>query len=81
MAVALNVDIFDQNGRVVVRHVFFGDDEKEAQESKRHHLETCSYFRQADAEDRTGEFVEEIDDEDVPSEADYEDEEEEAEDE
>ena len=81
MATALNVDIFDVNGRVIVRHVFFGEDEAEAEELKQSHLKACGQFRQADAENRTGEFTEEIDDEDVPTEADYEDEEDEEEDE
>jgi hypothetical protein len=81
MAIALNVDIFDADGRVIVRHVFFGEDEAEAEELKQAHLKACSEFRAADAEGRTGEFTEDIDDEDVPTEADYEEEEEEAEDE
>lgn len=81
MAIALNVDIFDENGRVIVRHVFFGEDDAEAEEFKQAHLKVCSQFRQADAEGCTGEFTEDIDDEDVPSEADYKEEDDETEDE
>lgn len=80
MATALNVDIFDADGRVIVRHVFFGENDAEAERLKQAHFKACSEFRTADAEGRTGEFTEEIDDDDVPSESDYEDEEDEEED-
>lgn len=74
MAVALNVDIFEEDGEVAVRHTFFADSEEEAQEVKQEHMAHCEQLRKADAEGRTGEWSEEIDDDDVPNEEDYEEE-------
>lgn len=72
MPVALNVDIFEDDGSVKVRHVFFGEDEDEAQEAMEDHMESCHALRTAEEEGRTGMFTEPIDDDELPSEADYE---------
>lgn len=77
MAIALNVDVWDEDGEVVVRHVFFGATETEADERKEAHMAQCKCFRKADAESRTGEFTEEIDEDEIPTEDDYDDEDEE----
>jgi hypothetical protein len=42
------------------------------------HAAQCHEFQAAESEGRTGEFTEEIDDDDVPSEDDYEEEDEES---
>jgi hypothetical protein len=77
MAVALNVDLFDDDGQVIVRLVFFGETEEDAEEKRDSHMQKCPEFRRADTQDRTREFTEEIDAAEIPSEDDYEEEEEE----
>ncbi len=76
MAVALNVDVWDEDGEVLVRHVFFGATEEEAEEKRDAHMAQCVMFRKADAESRTGEFTEEIDEDEIPTEDDYDEDEE-----
>jgi hypothetical protein len=75
VAIALNVDIFDDDGQAVVRHVFFGGTDEEAEEKRQDHSRQDVSLRRADVEDRTREFTEDIDDSEIPSEDDYEEEE------
>jgi hypothetical protein len=54
MPVELNSFIKEKDSdRILVRHCFYGRDEAEAEKFKRHHLESCEYFRAAEAEHRT----------------------------
>lgn len=50
-----------EDGRVIVAHTFFGKNEAEAEKWKKHHLESCEYFRAAEKEGRTLEVTEELD--------------------
>jgi len=61
-----------ENGRVIVGHIFFGKDEAEAEKWKKHHLESCEYFRAANREGRTIEFSAELDDLPEPEQEDLE---------
>lgn len=47
--------------RILVEHTFFGKDDDEARKWKKHHLEACEYYRAAEAEGRTIEILEDID--------------------
>jgi hypothetical protein len=75
MAFELIVDTFDSDG-IVVRHTFYGDTEADAEARKADHVAACPSLRRAEQEGRAFEFVEEIGDDEVPAEDDYEDEDE-----
>lgn len=79
MAVALTVDIFDDDDEHLVRHVFYGHTEEEAEEKREAHAKQCHEFRTAEEEDRVYEFMEEVLDSEVPDVEDYEEEDEEEE--
>lgn len=60
MATALH-SFIKENGRVIVSHTFYGKTEGEAEKWKKHHLESCEYYRAAEKEGRTLEVTEELD--------------------
>ena len=67
MAYKITVYIVDPGDKKIhVEHSFYGKDRAEAERMKAHHLEACSYFRQAEANGYTDETAEEIDQEDWP---------------
>lgn len=77
MAYALEVYIVDAGDETIkVMHTFFGKTEREARTYYREHLASCEYFRAAEKAGRVIEDLEEIDDEDLPDPADFEQEEE-----
>lgn len=57
-----------EDGRVIVAHTFFGKNEDEAEKWKKHHLDSCEYFRAAEKEGRTIEFSEELEELPEPTE-------------
>jgi hypothetical protein len=75
MAFALEVMIIDAGDETIkVAHVFYGTTKREVETYKREHEASCEYFRAAVKEGRTIEELEEIDDDELPDPADYEDE-------
>jgi hypothetical protein len=78
MAVALEVMIIDGGDRTIkVQHTFYGLTEREARGYYREHESSCTYFASAVREGRVIEEIEEMDDDELPTEADYEDDEDE----
>jgi hypothetical protein len=78
MAYILRVYILDAGDRMIkVEHDFFGTTLAEADTYYKEHLGSCEYFAAAVREDRVIEEVEEVDADELPSEADFEEEEEE----
>ena len=73
------IDAGDDTIKVV--HQFYGLTKKEVETYKKHHLETCDYFRSAEKDGRTVETLEEIDAGELPTESDYTEEEDEEEEE
>ena len=77
MAYLLEVAIIDGGDDAVkVVHQFYGLTEREVETYKREHLAGCEYFRTAQREGRTVEDLEEIDESELPTAEDYEEEEE-----
>lgn len=73
MAIALEVYIVDGgDGTIKVQHVFYGSTEREARTYYREHLTSCEYFRAAQKEGRVFEEVEQIDEDDLPTPEDFE---------
>jgi hypothetical protein len=61
MAHRITVWIVDPGDKKIhVEHVFYGKDKAEAERMKAHHLDACSYFRQAETAGYTDEEAEEI---------------------
>ncbi len=50
-----------RGGKILVRHCFYGETAEEAEKWKRHHLESCEYFRAAEKEGRTIDIPVEVD--------------------
>jgi len=72
MAFCLEIAIVDGGDQTIkVVHQFFGYSEREVETYKREHLASCEYFRSAERDGRTIEELEEIDESELPSEADY----------
>lgn len=77
MAYLLEVAIEDGgDGSIKVVHQFYGRTEREVETYKREHLASCEYFRAAEREGRTFEDLEHIDNDELPTAQDYEEEEE-----
>ena len=53
--------------RIYLKHVFFGRTKEECLAVKGEHLESCEYFRAAEAEGRTDDQWEQIDAADLPT--------------
>jgi hypothetical protein len=67
MAYALHVYIVNPDDEeIYVEHIFYGETQADARHVKKEHLESCEYFRKAEAEGRTDEEMLEIEDEDWP---------------
>jgi hypothetical protein len=67
MAYQLTVWIVNPDDeKIYVEHNFFGETKADAEHVKREHLESCEYFRAAQAEGRTVESGEEIESSDWP---------------
>lgn len=67
MAYRITVSIIDPGDRKIhVEHLFYGATESDALTAKRHHLQSCSYFRDAERDGFTDEEIEEIADRDWP---------------
>lgn len=78
VAFLLEVAIVDGGDNTIkVVHQFYGMTRKEVETYRREHLSNCGYFRSAENDDRTIEELEEIEDSELPTPDDYEDEEEE----
>lgn len=76
MAFILEVLIVDPGDHTIkVGHSFYGVTEEECRTYLREHTESCEYFRSAVKEDRVIEFLEEIEDSDLPQAEDFEEEE------
>lgn len=74
MAYLLRVAIIDGGDRTIkVVHEFYGLSEREVDTYKTEHLGNCAYFRSAEAEGRTVEYIEEIVSSELPKAADFED--------
>jgi hypothetical protein len=70
---ALTVDVFNDEGSILVRHVFYGEDEAEAKQAMMDHRAVDSSMLAAEkAGNVVGEFSEEIEDDEVPDLMDYE---------
>jgi len=79
MAYELEVAIIDGGDRTIkVVHLFYGLTVREVETYKREHLASCEYFRSAEKEGRTVEELSEIDDDELPTEEDYDEEEDES---
>lgn len=77
MAYLLEVAIVDGGDKTIkVVHQFYGLSRKEVETYRREHLSNCGYFRSAEEDDRTYEELEEIEDSELPTAEDYEDEDE-----
>ncbi len=77
MAYELEVAIIDGGDQTIkVVHLFYGLTEREVETYKREHLASCEYFRAAEREGRTVEELSEIPNDELPTEEDYEEEEE-----
>lgn len=77
MAYVLEVAIIDGGDNTIkVVHQFFGLTATEVETYKREHLGSCEYFRSAERDGRTVEELERIDDDELPTPEDYEDEDE-----
>jgi hypothetical protein len=73
MAFCLEVAIIDGGDRTIkVVHQFYGYTETEVETYKREHLGSCEYFRSAEQAGRTIEELEEVDESEMPTEEDYE---------
>lgn len=53
--------------RIYLKHVFYGHTKDECQQVKKEHLASCEYYRAAEAEGRTDDKWEAIDDADMPT--------------
>jgi len=72
MAYALEVYIIDGGDHTIkVQHTFYGVSEEECKTYMREHLANCEYFRSAQRDGRLIEELEEIEDEDLPDPADF----------
>lgn len=72
MAYLLSVAIVDGGDRTIkVVHQFYGLTEREVDTYKQEHLGNCAYFRSAEAENRTVEYVEEISASELPKVEDF----------
>lgn len=61
MAYRLTVAIIDPGDKKIhVEHLFYGHTELEARTAKAHHLESCSYYRDAERDGYTDEEMEQI---------------------
>jgi len=73
MAFALEVMIIDAGDDTIkVSHTFYGTTRREVETYKREHEASCEYFRAAVQQGRTIEDLEEIDDDELPDPADFE---------
>jgi len=61
MAVALHSWIIEKDGSLKVRHSFYAETEEEAERMLKQHAAGCGHFGPANAEERTIEIIEEID--------------------
>jgi hypothetical protein len=78
MAYALEVLIVDGGDQTIkVAHIFYGLTEKECRIYYREHLGSCEYFKAAHAEGRVIEELEHVDNDDLPTIEDYEEDDEE----
>lgn len=59
MAVSITVDKLEDDGTILVRHIFFGETESEARETMLEHAEGCKAFGPALKDDRVIETVDE----------------------
>jgi len=76
MAYALEVLIIDEgDGTIKVGHTFYGETEREVRTYFREHQQSCEYFAAAVKAGRALEELEEIDDDELPDAADFEEEE------
>lgn len=76
MGYVLEVHIVDAGDQTIkVTHQFWGESEAECENYYREHLASCEYFRSAKADGRVLEEMAEIDDEELPDPADFEEEE------
>jgi len=74
MAYLLEIAILDGGDRTIkVVHQFFGVSEREVETYKREHIGSCEYFKAAERDGRTLESIEEIDDDELPTADDWED--------
>ena len=64
--ITLVLDRFNKDGSVSVRHIFYGDDEDEVIRIRNEHVNGCEALTKAEQEGRIGEFLEEIEDDEVP---------------
>ena len=72
MAFELQVFIIDGGDRTIkVGHTFYGYSEQEVETYKREHLANCDYFRSAEQEGRLIEVLEVVDDDELPDESDF----------
>jgi len=72
VAFILEVMIVDAgDGAIKVGHQFFGLTEAECEEYKREHLASCEYFRAAEKAGNIIEDWQEIDDDELPDPADF----------
>jgi hypothetical protein len=71
MAVAIHVFIKSKGASdddfIGVEHVFYGRDEAEADKIRLAHLAGCENFAAAEADNRTAEDLEDVEDRDVPT--------------
>jgi hypothetical protein len=66
-AYALTVYIMDPGDKKIhVEHTFYGKNRAEAEQMKAHHLQTCEYFKKAEAAGLTDEHGMEISQDDWP---------------
>lgn len=78
MAFILEVLIIDAGDRSIkVGHNFYGTTQKEVHTYYREHLASCEYFRAAEKDGRLIEELEEVDENELPTEEDYDEDEEE----
>jgi hypothetical protein len=78
MAFLLEVATIDGgDGSIKVVHQFYGFTEEECRTYMREHIGSCSYFKSAKAERRIIESLEEIDDDQLPTPDDWDEEDEE----
>ena len=78
MAYLLEVAIVDGGDESIkVVHQFYGLTQREVETYKREHLAGCEYYRAAEKDGRTIEDLEEIEESELPTAEDYEEEDEE----
>jgi len=68
---ALTLDCWDRSGRVKVRHVFYGRSEQECRDLAEEEMDQDGYLSEAEEDDRVGEFLEPIEESEVPTAEDY----------